>query len=155
MTPAEQARENAIPLELKKDGLQQRQSGDWVLRVIIAAADMDQRIIAAPMGTRFQAALVEIDDDETPKPNEAKRKWRELGALQQSVLRCSDPIFWAFLKEHLHYQVDNGEQAAAVIRDHCEISSRSDLGKPGFVQNRLLWHELDNAFAAWKASEYA
>ena len=50
MNEAERARENAISFEVKKDGLQQRQSGDWVLRVTVAAIDMHQVIVNAPMG---------------------------------------------------------------------------------------------------------
>ncbi|UGX98754.1 hypothetical protein G6321_00028020 [Bradyrhizobium barranii subsp. barranii] len=60
------ARRNTISLEVKKDGLTQRQSGDWQLRLTIAAIDMDSRITQAPMGTRFACVLVEVNDDETP-----------------------------------------------------------------------------------------
>lgn len=70
MTPAALARHNAIPLEIKKDGLQQRQNGDWVLRFVVQACDMDERITKAAMGTRFQAALVIIGDDELPVQKE-------------------------------------------------------------------------------------
>ena len=44
MREAQAARRNAISLEVKKDGLQQRQSGDWMLRFTVAAVDMDRRI---------------------------------------------------------------------------------------------------------------
>jgi hypothetical protein len=79
-TPARQARENAISFEVKKDGLQQRQSGDWVLRLTVQAVDMDQRITTAPMGTRFVCALVEVGDDEMPVDHKAmdRDKWRAL-----------------------------------------------------------------------------
>lgn len=67
MTPAESARANAISMEVKKDGLQQRQNGDWVVRLTVAGIDMHERIMKAPMGTRFVCVLVEVDDNEEPK----------------------------------------------------------------------------------------
>ena len=66
MNQASQAAANAICLEVKKDGLRQRQSGEWCLSLTVSALDMDRRITAAAMGTRFQAVLVEVNDDETP-----------------------------------------------------------------------------------------
>jgi hypothetical protein len=67
MTIADAARDNAIAIELKKDGLSQRQSGDWVVRFTVQSADMDERLTKAAMGTRFVAALVEVGDDEQPR----------------------------------------------------------------------------------------
>src|SRR5215475_2539197 len=105
MHEAARARANAISFEAKKDGLSQRQSGDWQLRLTVAALDMDQRITSAPMGTRFQCVLVEINDDETPVDHAAqdRDKWRALGPTKQAGIRCNDPVFWAFLREHLHF----------------------------------------------------
>jgi hypothetical protein len=157
MSMAQQARENAIPLEIKKDGLTQRQSGDWVLRVVIAAADMDQRIITAPMGSRFQIAMVEVNDDETPVDHKAmdRDKWRALGAAKQAGIRCKDPIFWAYLREGLGDAVNSEGDAATLVRAICRVPTRSDLGKPGFSDQRILWFDLDNKFQAWKAKEHA
>jgi hypothetical protein len=153
---ADRARANAIPLELKKDGLQQRQSGDWVLRVVVQAADMHQNIINAPMGTRFQAALVEIDDDETPVQQDAKMRqaWRDIGPTKQAGIRCCDPVFHAFLSERMPYGKINDEKGAALaVRNICGIETRADLSKPGFSEQRLAWAHLDNAFEAWRALE--
>jgi hypothetical protein len=159
MTEAEQARANAIPLEVKKDGLTQRQSGDWVLRLVVQAADMDQSIITAAMGTRFQAVLVEIDSDESPVRRDAKEKqaWRDMGATKQAALRCNDPVFWAFLNENnfdgIKGHVTDATDAADAVRMLCNIETRSDLDKPGFVEQRRVWYHLDNSFQAWRAAE--
>ena len=162
MSMAQQARANAIPLEIKKDGLTQRQSGDWVLRVVIAAADMHQSIITAAMGTRFQIALVEINDDETPVDHKAidRDKWRALGPAKQAGIRCGDPVFWAFLREHGHRglkyrHITDEAKCAAVVRNICNVLTRSDLAKPGFSDQRILWFELDTKFQGWKAAENA
>jgi hypothetical protein len=66
MTPADEARANAITFECKKDALQQRQSGDWKISFTVQGVDMDERITRAAMGTRFVAVLVEINDQELP-----------------------------------------------------------------------------------------
>jgi hypothetical protein len=157
-TPASQARENAISFEVKKDGLQQRQSGDWVLRLTVQAVDMHQTIVSASMGTRFACVLVEINDDETPVDHQAmeRDKWRALGPARQAGIRCKEPVFWAFLSEHMIYSGCNSEEGAAIaVRDYCGVASRSLLDKPGQSQARIKWHDLDFAFQAWKVAEHA
>jgi hypothetical protein len=157
MTQAAAAVKNAIKFEAKKDGLQQRQGGDWVLRLTLAAIDMDQRITQAPMGTRYQVVIVEINDDETPVDHHAmeRDKWRDLGPVRQAGIRCKDPIFWAYLTEEMQTPVRTEEEAAVAVRFICQVTSRSDLGKPGFGIARTNWYDLDSTFQAWKARENA
>lgn len=154
---ADQAKANAISLEVKKDGLTQRQSGDWQIRFTVAAIDMDQKLSSAPMGTRYQCVLVEVNDDESPVDHKAqdRDKWRDLGPTKQAGIRCTDPVFWAWLEEEKHFSVNNSEQAAEVVRDICGIASRRDLEKPGNSMERLRWFDLDNAFQGWKALQNA
>jgi hypothetical protein len=138
--------------------LQQRQSGDWMLRVTVAAIDMHQIIVNAPMGTRFACALVEIDDNEMPVEHkaEARDKWRELGPTKQAGIRCSDPVFWAWLEEEVKFgEVNNHEAAAKIVREHCGVTSRKELSLPGNQEARTRWYNLDFAFQAWRAKENA
>jgi hypothetical protein len=74
MNQAKKARDNALQLEVKKDGLQQRQNGDWVLRFTAQNIDMHQVIVNAPMGTRFWCSLIELNDDETPVDHKAMER---------------------------------------------------------------------------------
>jgi hypothetical protein len=154
---AQRARDNAISFEVKKDGLQQRQSGDWVLRLTVQAIDMHQTIVAAAMGTRFACVLVEVNDDESPVDHVAieRDKWRELGCARQAGIRCKDATFRAFLREQHNYDVGDEGDAAAAVRDICGVASRSDFDKPGQTEARLKWHKLDNAFQAWRVAEHA
>jgi hypothetical protein len=155
---AEMAKKEAIKFEVKKDGLQQRQSGDWMLRFTVAATDMDRIITDAPMGTRFICVLVEINDDETPVDHTAqdRDKWAALGHAKQAGIRCKEPSFWAFLSEEFAGpQVRNEEGAAALVRDICGVSSRSEFSKPGMQKQRILWNQLDHAYQAWKVREHA
>src|SRR5260370_30813094 len=112
---ARQANENSISLEVKKDGLQQRQSGDWMLRVVFSATDYSEVLGRAPMGTRFACVLVEINDDETPVEHKAqdRDKWRDLGPAKQAGIRCKEPTFWAFLTEGCHGTKVKKEEAPA------------------------------------------
>lgn len=154
MNEADTATANAISLEIKKDGLQQRQSGDWQLRFTVSSADMDQRLASAPMGTRYACVLVEVNDDETPVDYRAQErdKWRDLGPTKQAALRCKEPLFWAFLNEELHFVgVDSEGRAAEAIRDQCGVASRSDLSHNH--RARTIWFEVDRHYQAWKASE--
>lgn len=152
---AKRARDNAISLEVKKDGLHQRQNGDWMLRVVFAETDFSDVLGRAKMGTRFQCVLVEIGDDESPVDHATieKGKWRDLGPAKQAGMRCKEPMFWAFLSETRDTPVFNERNAADFVREHCEIESRADLGKVQFSKARELWFVLDREFQAWKAAE--
>jgi hypothetical protein len=151
------ARANAIAMEAKKDGLSQRQDGQWSIRFTIASADMDARVTSAPMGCRYQMVLVEVNDDETPVEHLTfdRDKWRALGPRRQAVLRCKDPVFWAYMHEELHFPlVENEAFAACLVREQCRVGSRSDLEKPGNSEARVIWHKLDFGFQAWRNREH-
>lgn len=158
MNEAQTAVNNAISFEVKKDGLQQRQSGDWKLGFTVASVDMDQRLSAAPMGTRYACVLVEVGDDEQPVNHKAQErdKWRELGPTRQAGIRCKEPLFWTFLIEELHFDNIHSEaMAAEAVRRHCQIGSRRELEIVGNHRQRMLWYGLDNGFQAWKVREHA
>ena len=153
---AQQAVANAIALEVKKDGMRQKQSGDWCLSLTVAAADMDTRLTQAGMGTRYQCVLVELNDDESPVDHKGqdREKWRELGPTRQAGMRCNDPIFWGFLTDEYGYSgISDSERAAEVVRVFCGVTSRKDLGKPSRIEARQRWHVLDNHYQAWKVSQ--
>jgi hypothetical protein len=154
---AQQAIDNAFSFEVLKDGLQQRQNGDWVLRFTAQNIDLNKILINARMGTRFHCTLVELGDDETPVDHKAmdRDKWRALGSVKQAGIRCKDPIFWAFLRENYEETIVDETAAAEAVRYICNVLTRSDLGKPGFSDQRILWFDLDNKFQAWKAKEHA
>jgi hypothetical protein len=112
------------------------------------------------MGTIYECALVEKNDDGTPREHavEVRDKWRDLGPTKQAGIRCSDPVFWAWLEEEgfplgNHLVCNCHDDAAEFVRAYCSVASRADLAKPGFGQHRLKWYEMDNAFQGWKAKE--
>jgi len=177
MTPAELARDNAISFEAKKDSLRQMQNGDWRVSFTVQGVDMDERITRAAMGTRFVAVLVEINDQELPitraekekpkpiastsptlqpdkdKPAGAKRDWKDLQPQQQAGIRCTEPVFIAFLKEMYPKIWHEFEDAAQAVRSLCDVHSRVELGTNH--KARVAWHLLDEQYMAWKALEHA
>lgn len=172
MTIADQARNLAISLEAKKDALRQMQNGDWKVTFTVQAIDMIARLTQAPMGTRFAMVLVEIGDDElpvpqakeasatpgqnAPKPDRAKpgkMDWRDVQPTAQACIRCEDPVFKAFLDEKHGLADWNGFTTAEAVRAFCGVKSRSELSTNH--KARVLWHQLDTEFQAWKALEHA
>jgi hypothetical protein len=169
MTPAEHARNSAISLEAKKDALSQRQSGDWKVSFTVQGIDMDPRLTQAPMGTRFAVVLVQIGDDELPVQKEAApakpqpnspraagakpaKHWRDIPPSQQAGIRCEEPIFAAFLREKYSDEWHEAPNAADCVRLICGVDSRSKLNDG---PSRVIWKQLDDQFAGWKALENA
>jgi hypothetical protein len=159
MELSDAATSNAIELEITKEGLSQRANGNWQLKLTILAADMDQRLALAPTGTRYVCMLVEVTDDRLALQDhkaQERQAWRELDEVRQSGIRCKEPTFWAFLSEEMFasaVKIQGEESAARVVREHCGIESRTDLGKPGMTEARERWRKLDNKFQAWLAKE--
>lgn len=155
MTPAEQARANAISFECKKDALQQRQSGDWKVSFTVQGLDMDERLTRAAMGTRFVAVLVEVNDEELPVPAVkpqpiqpgAKRPWQELLPPQQAGIRCDEPAFEVFLKEQHPDDWREATSVAECVRLICGVHSRTELNTNH--KARVIWHQLDREYSAW------
>lgn len=177
MTVADEARDNAISFECKKDALQQRQSGDWKISFTVQGIDMDARLTKATPGTRYVAVLVEVGDDELPiqqpekeskvtpirtpaklQPDNshsagAKRDWCDMQPAQQAGIRCGEAIFAAFLKEMRPDDWREATDAAECIRLICGVHSRVELGTN--QKARVIWHQLDESYQAWKAMERA
>ena len=66
MSEAQRAREAAMSVECKKDGISQLQSGNWKFVLTIAPGELPEAMMSAAPGTRYQAVFVEVDDTEQP-----------------------------------------------------------------------------------------
>ncbi len=66
MSPADLAKEAALAFECKKDSMRQNQSGDWRITFTVKAMDLPSSFTEAMPGTRYQAVIVEVGDDENP-----------------------------------------------------------------------------------------
>ena len=86
-------------------------------------------------------------------PDGAKRDWRDIPPAQQAGIRCEEPVFAAFLKETRKDDWHETQDAADCVRLICGVGSRSELGTN--QRARIIWHQLDSAFQAWKVMERA
>ena len=169
MNIADQARNAAITLEAKKDALAQRQNGDWKVSFTVQGIDMDPRLTQAAMGTRYAVVLVEIGDDElpvpakekpakapapTPKSAGAKLDWRDVGPAAQAGIRAQEPAFRAYLKDVYPREWDGCDaDPAECTRMICGVLSRAEFSTNH--KARVIWHQLDSEYQAWKALEHA
>lgn len=131
-------RDIAITFEGKKVSVNQNKDG-VILRVSVHPHDVPRRLWSDAIGTRYQVALVAIDDDEQPTaPDTTIRANR---AIQSAGMLCRNPVFQRFM-------IDEG-----LLEDKDEITDaetadalRNVLG----VQSRADFHEDDNAVKAFE-----
>lgn len=186
MTPADLAKAAALAFECKKDSMRQNQDGTWKITFTVQSMDVPRSLTEAMPGTRYQAVIVAIGDDEMPvklesevmpidpepnprtdarpgqeipRPDRAKRSWRELHPAQQAGMRCNEPLFQAFLEQEKRNAWTDGasilggdtnryEQAVRCVRALCSVSSRADLNKDPDAAD--IWRRLDDQYEAWK-----
>lgn len=85
-------------------------------------------------GKRYMLALVEIGDDELPAqqptktegaPQPEKPKGGPLAKL--AGMWCNDGAFWAWAEKEFGQPVESSSDAAAIIREYCDVQSRAEL----------------------------
>lgn len=153
MNAADKAVANSLQFECKKNSLSQRQNGDWTVSFTVHAGDFPDALRTAVMGTRYQAVIVEIADDETPveqpKPDKKEDKHK---LSRQAAMLCGNPLFRAYLAEKVHIPGENEETdeswAANVIRAECGVHSRSQLDSE--PDAAVCWQEMKSGFEGWR-----
>ena len=172
---AAMARTSALSLEVKKDGFTQRQDGSVILRLRCHPNEMPDAVMKAPMGTRYMAVLVEIDDNEipiarlngevhaatvpveaadtgckTPDRPHAPRKpvAADKRLAHQAAISCADPVFRRFLFEKHSDTVKDEETASSYVRIYCRVTSRAEI-TPG-TRAAADWDYMHGRFLAWK-----
>jgi len=147
---------------------------------VLHPQDVPNGLALATLGTRYMLALVELNDDETPKevmPDSKRstvsttpetsphtdadnaprgaRKWNELSPAQQAGILCSDAKFRLFVAERTDQRAENidSEEAAQFIRISCAVDSRKKI-LPG-SNHAELWDALVSRFRAWERAPSA
>jgi hypothetical protein len=142
-----------------------RQSKDGVVvSFVVHPNDVPPELAVSHIGARYMIAFVEIGDDEKPvqevaQPTAAQIKagaklpWKDVPPAQQAGIRCSEAVFSVFLKEVYPQDWRESKEAAACVRLICAVESRAELTSN--QKARVIWHQLDEQFQAWKALEHA
>lgn len=92
--------------------------------------------------TQHAAAPAPSVPDRSVQNGNGRRSWRDMSPAQQAALACKDPLFWKFAG------VNSETGAANWVREQCMVKSRSELTTNH--KARILWHDIDTRFFAWK-----
>lgn len=107
----------------------------------------------------FGIAAIRSAETVPPRQIESKRsvgenrEWRDLLPQQQAGIRCEETAFETFLKEERSDDWHETQNAAECVRLICGVQSRSELATNH--KARVIWHQLDEQFQAWKVLEHA
>ncbi len=145
----------ARPIELMLAGWGTTHSGGSKVTFWVSDEDLDYFKTATvkkgnTAGQRYMAAMVEIGDDEQPKPQDRDRRPGAL--LQSSIMLAKDEHFQKFALEY-----DDGpmvglsaeEHAANCIRRFCRVDSRKELD--GSSDAKALFSRLMAIYREWQA----
>lgn len=131
-----EATDAAIPIEVRKIAYRQSAKEGFLLTLSLHPDDVPQELAAAPIGTRYMAALVQIGDDE--KPAKRKRNWEELPPASQAGIRCGEEAFQKYLG------TSNEDEATQYVYTHCGIQSRVELSTNADAAAK--WRALDSEY---------
>lgn len=159
------ARKMAIDCEMLKVAYRQSKDG-IVVSFLIHPQHVPDGLAVAALGTRYIVALVEIGDDETPRPPKqkevdakprpdsfcpsqggARRSFHEMTLAEQAGMLSADPAFIKFLETERCGSVTDSTSAAVYVRALCGIKSRSELKAGGEPAQR--WTNLVSDYRAW------
>lgn len=144
MTIADEASDSAIHCEMVKYAYRQTKDG-VVVSFVVHPNDIPAELSASHIGARYMVALVELGDDERPKPNKAD--WRAVTPTAQAAIRCDDPNFRKFLKQKHGHDTATKDEAARAIRKMCGVDSRMAFSTNHAA--RALWFNIDTEYREW------
>ena len=125
-----------LNVEVKKAFLRQNKDG-YTLGFILHPSDLPGALMRAPVGTRYQVALVEIGDDEQPVVPREVHVAKKLVAVAGEM--CRVPEFQVWLKPDLVHAPEEFREklASAELRDQLNVESRADLEHDEVAQQRF------------------
>ena len=104
--------------------------------------------------SRWALAMVEIDDDEKPKPSpkkEAADKKRQNANVMRAAILSEDPQFKTFLKQKYPKQWNANMGGPDTLRAVLGIDSRKKLATDD--EALLQWDRLQAEYEMWKRGE--
>lgn len=165
-TEATIARKVAMACEAKKHAYRQTQDG-VVVSFVLHPQEVPEGLAIAPLGQRYQLAMVALNDDDTPReevvqhganprnnaqpasvpePVRAPQHWDNMTPAAQSGMLCHEMSFQKFIKE-LGYPCSGNESARSFVIKHCRVKSRADIVRGD--KSNDYWMDLVAKYRAW------
>lgn len=123
----------AIGFEAVRYSMSQSKDG-YKLTLVIHPDDVNNELTSHPIGTRYQVALVEVDDQ--GEPVNRKRTEGEQAVAAAGML-CRNPDFqrWCYVRDAFFEPSEDG--AKAYIYQVCGILSRAELASQPEARKRF------------------
>jgi hypothetical protein len=137
-----QVRQAVLAFEAVKLKLSQDKSG-YILTLSVHPQDVPDALVRAWVGTRFQCALVQLDDEDQPVIPEAV-KAGEL-AVKQSGMLCRNPKFQRWMHDQGYALAPSEESCVVGLYETLKIKSRSELRVNETARN--LFQKLTEGFS--------
>ena len=99
------------------------------ITLVIHPEDVPEDLFRQPTGSRYQVAMVLIDDQEQPVMPKIKRE--EQKAVAQAGLLCREKEFWDYLGVYTE------EEAIKELRKRVGIESRAELSSDKQARERF------------------
>lgn len=116
-----------LSFEAVKTSVRQTKDG-YHLTLVVHPNDVPKDLFTSWVGSRYQCALVQLDDQNQPVEREDATSERKLVATAGQL--CRSPRFQAWVqREHPSPVVATDEEGAAAerLREMCEVESRAEL----------------------------
>lgn len=146
------SREKAIQVECVKVAMTQDRNG-YFLRLALHPSDDVTPLVNCPVGSRFMAAFVEINEHQQavsprtvagpPKHDSAYNRY-----VTQAVMLCKEEAFQSWLVKNGFAKEESEDGAKQGLYNFLGVTSRSDLSKVEFADAREKWMRLYNNFVA-------
>jgi hypothetical protein len=82
-----------------------------------------------------------------PKPDKEKQKWGDLAYALQAGIRCSEPVFWKFIRDEYKAPAHDEDESAKFVRRYCGVKSRKEINlDPNSAE---AWGRLESKYQAW------
>lgn len=134
------SRDNAIQVEVVKVAMTQDKSG-YFLRLALHPSDDIAPLVNAPVGARFIAAFVEVDEHQAP----VVRKKQNTQVMQAGML-VDQPEFREWFHDQGYSAGVDEESTLTGLYKTLGITSRAQLADPDKESARNSWNNIYRAF---------
>lgn len=126
--------EAALQFEAVKIAMMHDKSGH-VLKLSVHPNDTPDAIMRAPVGTRYQVVMVQLDDQNQPVAPEDVIEGKR--AIKRAAMLCQDRGFQEWMSRHGHCRDLTEEACADGLRNLLGVESRAMLAVDHAARERL------------------